>query len=126
MLSDSVSKAQYLTGGGEAFETAYFIQEMDKFFDCFNVSSYTAGKKSRKPFQQPCRSANDFWLTVCSDYSIMHCILNMLFSNQFLRELILDYWQKTVNDRSESENDDKKHMVLSSITDKEIRMTGQC
>ena len=50
------------------------------------------------------------------------------FSNQFLRELILylDYWQKTVNDRTDCKDDDKKHMVLSSITDKGIRMTGQC
>jgi len=59
-----------LTGGGQAFETAYFIQKMDKFFDCFNVSSYTAGKKNRKPFQQPYRSANDFRLTVSTWYSI--------------------------------------------------------
>ena len=53
-----------LTGGGIAFETAYLIQKMDKFFDCFNVSSFNAGKKKRKPFLQPYHSANDFRLTV--------------------------------------------------------------
>ena len=57
---------------------------------------------------------------------VLHTVL-MLFSNQFLGELILylDYWQKTVNDRTDCEDDDKKHMVLSSITDKGIRMTGR-
>ena len=64
VLSDSVSKAILLTGGGEAFETSYFIAKMDKFFDCFNVSSYSAGKRNRKPFLQPYRSAEDFRLTV--------------------------------------------------------------
>lgn len=64
MLSDTVSKALMLTGGGIAFETAYFVGKMDKFFDCLNVSSYTAGMRSRKPFQQPYRSAGDFRLTV--------------------------------------------------------------
>lgn len=63
VLSDSVSKAIELSSG-DGFETSYFIAKMDKFFDCFNVSSYSAGKRSRKPFLQPYRSANDFRLTV--------------------------------------------------------------
>jgi len=53
-----------LTGGGIAFETAYFIQKMDKFFDCFNISLFNAGKKKHNPFLQPYCSANDFRLTV--------------------------------------------------------------
>lgn len=53
VLSDTVSKALKLTGGRNAFETAYFVEKMDKFFDCLNVSSYFAGKRHRKPFQQP-------------------------------------------------------------------------
>jgi len=64
VLSDSVSKALMLTGGGIAFETAYFIQKMDKFFDCFYVLSFNAGKKKRKPFLQPYHSTNDFKLIV--------------------------------------------------------------
>ena len=64
VMSQSVSSAIHLTCGPQAFETAYFIEKIDKFFDCFNVSSYTAGKRKRKPFQQPYRSANDFRLNV--------------------------------------------------------------
>ena len=63
VLSDSVSKAIQLNGG-DGFETSYFIAKFDKFFDCFNVSSYSAGKRSRKPFLQPYRGPNDFRLTV--------------------------------------------------------------
>jgi len=43
VLSASVSEALYLTGGKEAFETAYFIQKIDKFFDCLNVRFYNQG-----------------------------------------------------------------------------------
>lgn len=63
-MSSTVSKAIMLTRQRSAFETAYFIDKMDKFFDCFNVSSYTAGKRNRKPFLQPYRSVDDFRLTV--------------------------------------------------------------
>jgi len=79
VLSDSVSKAILLTGGGKAFETFYFIAKMDKFFDCFNVSSYSAGKRNRKPFLQPYRSAEDFRLTV-SFYSLKHDPYYLIFS----------------------------------------------
>lgn len=64
VLSETVSKALKLTGGKEAYETAYFIEKIDKFFDSLNVSSYTAGKLHRKPFQQPYRSGDDFRLSV--------------------------------------------------------------
>ena len=64
MLSESVGEALYLTGGSAAFETAYFVQKMDKFFDCLNVRFYNQGKLARKPFQQPSRSENDFRLEV--------------------------------------------------------------
>ena len=39
-----------LTGGKEAYETAYFIEKIDKFFDSLNVSSYTAGKGTENHF----------------------------------------------------------------------------
>jgi hypothetical protein len=64
VLSESVSQALYLTGGGEAFETAYFIGMVDKFFDCLNVVFYEQGRRKRKPFQQPYRSKHDFRLKV--------------------------------------------------------------
>ena len=60
-----MSKALYFYGESEeAFETAYFIEKIDKFFDILNVSSFSQGKLKRKVFQQPYRSPNDFRLTV--------------------------------------------------------------
>ena len=40
--------------------------------------------------------------------------------------MYLDHWKKTVDDRNDCEDDDKKHMVLSRVTDRGIRMTGMC
>ena len=50
VLSESVSQALYLTGGSEAFETAYFVGMIDKFFDCLNVVFYEQGRQKRVPF----------------------------------------------------------------------------
>ena len=63
-----------LTGGKEAYETAYFIEKIDKFFDSLNVSSYTAGKRHRKSFQQPYRSGNDFRLSVSDKLVHIYCL----------------------------------------------------
>lgn len=65
VMSASVSHALYLTGGERASETAKFIQMVDKFFDCLNVTSYNEGKLKRKPFIQPYRCNKDFRLNVC-------------------------------------------------------------
>ncbi len=54
-----MSKALTLIGGQEAQETARFVAMFDTFFDCLNVSSFSKGNKSRKPFQQPYRFATD-------------------------------------------------------------------
>ena len=43
------------TGGGEVKETARFVDKFNKFFDCLNVSNYTAGIKSRSTFKDPYR-----------------------------------------------------------------------
>ena len=53
-----------MTDGSEAFETAYFVGMMDKFFDCLNVTFYEQGRLRWKPFQQPYRSKYDFRLKV--------------------------------------------------------------
>lgn len=66
-----------LCGGEDAIETANFIEKMDKFFDCFNVSTFTAGKHQLKPFLEPYRSKNDFRLNV-----------SRLFKNQVITYLI--------------------------------------
>lgn len=65
VLSESVSKALYFTGNENAFETAYFIDKMDKFFDVLNVSSFCEGKHKRKVFRDPFRSPDDFRMEVC-------------------------------------------------------------
>ena len=64
VLSESVSKALKLTNETGAEETSKFIEYMDKFFDTLNVSNFTSGKTSRKPFQNPYRSDADFRITV--------------------------------------------------------------
>ena len=63
-MSETVCKALRVTGGAEAAETAKFIEMVDKFFDCLNVSSLSKGKFKRKPFLQPYRKSNDFRLKV--------------------------------------------------------------
>ena len=68
-----MSKAIKLQGGPNSFETAYFIEKMNNFFDCLNVSSYSAGKRSRNAFQQPYLSPNDFRLDV--SYCTILCSL---------------------------------------------------
>ena len=50
--------------GDFARETIKFIRNMDRFFDCFNVSSFTKGKESRKCFLSPYRKDNDFRMKV--------------------------------------------------------------
>lgn len=64
VMSDRVSKAILLTGGSEAFETSFFLGKVDKFFDSLNVTNYTSGRRSRKKFQMPYFSSDDFRLEV--------------------------------------------------------------
>ena len=63
-MSETVAKAICLTGGDEAKETAKFIEMVDNFFDCMNVSSLSRRKLKRKPFVQPYRNSKDFRLAV--------------------------------------------------------------
>ena len=124
VLSNSVSKAIELQGGPNSFETAYFIQKMNYFLDCLNVSSYSAGKRNRNVFQQPYLSPTDFRLKVslCTTLSFF----NDSFDLQFLKELIsyLDHWKYTVVKRDGCDDKEKMQMVLSNITDQGIRITG--
>jgi len=70
-LSETVSHALYFTKDKNAFETAYFIDKIDKFFDTLNVSSFSAGKHNRKPFQDSIRGPSDFRMKVIIYSKIM-------------------------------------------------------
>ena len=50
--------------GSELEETADFIEKMDQFFDCLNVSSLSGGNKHLKTNRYPYRSSTDERLTV--------------------------------------------------------------
>lgn len=63
-MSETVSKALLHVFGVKAKATAEFISNIDKFFDCLNVSNYTKGKHKRKPNQSPYWSQNDERLSV--------------------------------------------------------------
>ena len=65
------------TGGDEMSETIRFVDMMDKLFDVFNVNNYDNGKKKRKPFQDPYRSAADFRVKVHFQYYCMHSCFHL-------------------------------------------------
>ena len=50
--------------GERAAATAEFAEMFDKFFDCLNVRSFTAGRDNRNPFKDPYRSSADARLKV--------------------------------------------------------------
>ena len=64
VLSESVANALERTGGNEVSETVKFVRNMDRFFDCLNVSNFTTGYHKRKVYQNPYTSKNDFRLKV--------------------------------------------------------------
>ena len=72
-----MAKALTLVVGPSAKETARFADMFDKFFDCMNCSSLSAGKRSRNPFKSPFRSATDWKLKVCIATSLLEkdCII---------------------------------------------------
>ena len=49
VLSNTVSKAIKTRGKAETEETAKFVDMFNKFFDCLNVSNFTAGMQSKTP-----------------------------------------------------------------------------
>ena len=50
--------------GERAEAAATFASTFDKFFDCLNVRSFTAGRDTRNTFKDPYRSATDQRLKV--------------------------------------------------------------
>lgn len=81
-MSETVSNALVLVGGDEAIETAKFVSMFDNFFDLLNVQNFTTGARSRKPFQHPYRSSDDFRLAVRNKqyYRYLHCNLPIIFT----------------------------------------------
>lgn len=66
------------TGGDEVSETIKFVHNMDKFFDCLNVSNFTSGYHKRKVYQNPYTSKNDFCLKVMEATLILHIAINVM------------------------------------------------
>ena len=62
--------------GSEVSETSRFAMMFDKFFDLLNVSNFDSGKKERKPFKDPHRSATDFRLKVKHRLASMFSVHN--------------------------------------------------
>ena len=71
VLSNQVANGIRVTQGDEAEETATFVDNFDKFFDCLNVSNHIVGKHTRNTFKNPYRKSKseDFRLKVsCVHY----------------------------------------------------------
>ena len=76
VLSNTVSKGLLHVLGEKAQGTATFVAVFNKFFDCLNVSTFTAGKESQNPDKDPYRSASDPRLVVMvAIYNILQCII---------------------------------------------------
>ena len=110
MLSESVAKALPLVVGQRASETARFVLMFDRFFDMLNVSNFTNGTRSRKPFLHP-------YLWLCC--TVLHFIMYLYF-----QVVVLAKWEENVNNRTCSEKSEKKRMLLSDESMLGIRMTG--
>lgn len=129
MLSNTVAKALEMSGGSRAEETARFVTMFDRFFDCLNVRSFTAGRHSRNSFKSPYWSSKDFRLTVST--LIILCtlsILYLIFVFQWLKTQFLQYlddWQKSVEQRpGDYSAGARKKMQLSEETLTGLRITG--
>ena len=77
-----MAKALNLVVGPKAKETSRFADMFDKFFDCMNCSTLSAGKRSRNPFKSPFRSGSDWKLKV---FILLYCFLekNVLYTIYF-------------------------------------------
>ena len=73
MLSSTVSNALILSGKGTVSETAKFVDMMNNFFDCFNVSDPDLGNLKRNNFQKPW-VRNDFRVKVGALFPNVYCL----------------------------------------------------
>ena len=138
VLSNSVAKGLVISVGPKAQETARFAEMFDKFFDCLNCSSLSAGKRSRNPFKSPYRSATDWKLKV-NFYCKCHFLCKLRQCNfhvtmctfatcvQWLTEVFLPYldeWETSVSERSGFTKTERGMMLLSRETRLGLRITG--
>ena len=63
-MSTTVAKALRFTFGESPEQMDCFVEKVDKSLDCFNVSTFTQGKLSRKVFEIPYRRADNFCMKV--------------------------------------------------------------
>ena len=70
-----MAKALQFANKEELEETINFVSKFDKWFDCLNVSSLSAGKLTRNLFKSPYCSATDFRLKVL--IHLCHFIFNV-------------------------------------------------
>ena len=80
-------------GKEQATETAKFASMIDKFFDCLNVSNFTAGHHSRNAFKYPYWSPKDFRLQVLF-YVLcdMHYIDMYLYILVYINDICMDQY----------------------------------
>ena len=117
-----------MTQGPEAEETATFVEKFDKFFDCLNVSSLSAGKLNRNAFKSPYHSARDFRLKVGPILQIISNLqLFVVITLQWLEEdfmMYLNNWEQSVKGRPGFKASEMKKMLLSSETRLGLSITG--
>ena len=59
-----------MLGGVEAKETAVFVSNFNKFFDCLNVSNTSIGRCENDDFKKPFAKADDIRVKVFSHASV--------------------------------------------------------
>eukprot|EP00731_Ephydatia_muelleri_P032664 Em0024g208a len=85
----------------------YFAEIFDRFFDCLNSSSLSAGKRSRNPFRSPYRSGTDWKLKWLTDVFLPY----------------LDEWENCVYEREGFDKSQRSMMLLSKETRQSLKVT---
>lgn len=75
---------------------AQFVEMFDKFFDCMNWSSLSAGKRTWNPFKSPFRSATDWKLKVCTSVCCWYTLICQYGEKLLYLQLIIHTsgWRK--------------------------------
>ena len=121
MLSETVAKGLRCIFKEEARETAVFVEKVDKFFDCLNVTNYSKSITSLKPFKMPYHCGDDFRMKVSCLMNVVICAI----LSQWLKEFLewLDDWEHEVEE-TDNVAIVKAKMILSRETLVGIWITG--